>query len=210
MAVTFNDTSTPVNQIASWAWDFGDGSSVDATLQNPVHSYETAGLYTVHLTVTDGSAASDTMTVTNAVTVDPSTFEINLANVPVSLTLNPGETTTNTDARFTVNSTTDWQVTARDTDSTTNGYMTGYSASGSQYIIPATRFNQPFRVLDSTGSYVTLPSGADAPAILKSGTPAESGTAYPLGIRQDVGITDPVLPGTDAYRIVITLTAGSV
>lgn len=212
LVVTFTDnsTSTPPGQIASWAWDFGDGSSTNATLQNPVHSYAAAGLYTVHLTVTDGSAASDTKTVPNAVTVDQPTFEINLANVPVSLALNPGETTTNTDAQFTVNSTTDWQVTAKDTDAATLGYMTGYSVSGSQYIVPATRLGRPFNVMDFSGSYVTLPSGADAPAILKSGGPEASGTAYPLGIRQEVTMADLVLPGTEVYRIVITLTAGSV
>jgi hypothetical protein len=44
----------------TYQWDFGDGET--ATGENPVHSYEAAGNYTVTLTVTDdaGSTANDT------------------------------------------------------------------------------------------------------------------------------------------------------
>ncbi len=45
--VYFYDQST--GNINSWTWDFGDGQS--STLQNPVHTYAQAGLYTVCLTV---------------------------------------------------------------------------------------------------------------------------------------------------------------
>ncbi len=37
-------------EIVSWSWDFGDGSPV-STAQNPVHTYEDPGTYTVALTV---------------------------------------------------------------------------------------------------------------------------------------------------------------
>jgi chitinase len=45
--------------IASWRWDFGDGSS--STEANPSHTYANGGSYTVRLTVTDdrGASASD-------------------------------------------------------------------------------------------------------------------------------------------------------
>lgn len=46
--VTFTDTSTGV--IAAWLWNFGDGNT--SVLQNPVHVYTVAGIYTVTLTVT--------------------------------------------------------------------------------------------------------------------------------------------------------------
>jgi uncharacterized repeat protein (TIGR01451 family) len=40
----------------SWAWDFGDTGT--ATVQNPVHTYDTPGTYTVNLTVTDSLSAT--------------------------------------------------------------------------------------------------------------------------------------------------------
>jgi gliding motility-associated-like protein len=50
--VQFTDASTPGSgTIASWLWDFGDGNT--STLQNPIHSYQTVGLFTVTLRVTN-------------------------------------------------------------------------------------------------------------------------------------------------------------
>lgn len=39
----------------TWHWDFGDG--VTSTLQNPVHTYSSYGIYTVQLIVTNGACA---------------------------------------------------------------------------------------------------------------------------------------------------------
>jgi PKD repeat protein len=55
LEVTFTDLST--GNINDYSWDFGDGES--STEQNPVHTYLTAGVYTVSLTVT-GSGGSGT------------------------------------------------------------------------------------------------------------------------------------------------------
>jgi len=54
--VTFTDTT--VNDPTSWLWDFGDGNT--STLQNPVHTYDTAGSYTVTMTATN-ECGSDTV-----------------------------------------------------------------------------------------------------------------------------------------------------
>lgn len=43
-------TNTSVNSV-SWIWDFGDGNS--STVQNPLHTYTTAGTYTVKLIATN-------------------------------------------------------------------------------------------------------------------------------------------------------------
>ena len=50
LAVQFTDTST--DQPVSWLWNFGDGSA--STLQNPVHTYTTAGVYLVNLSASNG------------------------------------------------------------------------------------------------------------------------------------------------------------
>jgi len=47
LEVQFTDLS--VGNISSWAWEFGDGGT--STDENPVHTYTTAGEYTVILTV---------------------------------------------------------------------------------------------------------------------------------------------------------------
>jgi hypothetical protein len=49
LSISFIDESADAT---SWAWDFGDGNSSDE--QNPTHTYEVAGTYTVTLTIDDG------------------------------------------------------------------------------------------------------------------------------------------------------------
>jgi len=65
LAVSFTDQST--GDITSWSWDFGDGGT--STQQNPSHTYNSGGQYTVSLTVT-GPGGSDTNTKTNYITVN--------------------------------------------------------------------------------------------------------------------------------------------
>ena len=53
-------SSDPDGSIASYVWDFGDGSS--STAASPSHSYTATGNYTVRLTVTDNKGATGTTT----------------------------------------------------------------------------------------------------------------------------------------------------
>jgi PKD repeat protein len=64
LAVTFTDTST--GGPTSWAWDFTDDGTVDATTQNAAHTYTAAGTYTARLTVSNTNGTSST---TRTVTV---------------------------------------------------------------------------------------------------------------------------------------------
>ncbi|MBA3647047.1 MAG: PKD domain-containing protein [Chitinophagales bacterium] len=59
--VQFTDQSTVDNSldIVSWFWDFGDKDST-STQQNPRHQYESVGVYTVTLTITDNLGCMDT------------------------------------------------------------------------------------------------------------------------------------------------------
>ncbi|MEM7373086.1 MAG: PKD domain-containing protein [Bacteroidota bacterium] len=55
--VQFLDFSIPDHPLVGWLWDFGDGTT--STLQNPIHTYLTAGTYTVSLTVTNAFGCTD-------------------------------------------------------------------------------------------------------------------------------------------------------
>jgi PKD repeat protein len=67
LTVNFTDSSTtPAGSITAWAWDFGDGGT--STEQNPSHTYDAAGTYTVTLTVT-GTEGSDSETKADYITV---------------------------------------------------------------------------------------------------------------------------------------------
>ena len=55
LAVQFTDLST--GSPTAWAWDFENDGTIDSTEQSPTHIYETAGTYTVNLTVTNAAGS---------------------------------------------------------------------------------------------------------------------------------------------------------
>ncbi|WP_444997385.1 PKD domain-containing protein [Aliikangiella sp. IMCC44359] len=60
IAMSSNDSSDVDGYVASWLWNFGDSTS--STSANPNHTYNSAGTYTVSLTVTDDDGAKHTTT----------------------------------------------------------------------------------------------------------------------------------------------------
>ncbi len=71
-AATFTDqSSAAASTVTNWTWDFGDGSPV-SNVQNPSHTYATAGTYTVTLNVRS-AAGCQTVTkfATHTITVNP-------------------------------------------------------------------------------------------------------------------------------------------
>lgn len=64
-AITFYDSTISFTVIAKFYWDFGDGSPIDSANLNPVHTYTTAGDYTVIQRVigADGCEATNTQVV---------------------------------------------------------------------------------------------------------------------------------------------------
>jgi PKD repeat protein len=53
---TQNNNNIPVT---NWNWTFGDATS--STVQNPTHTYLTAGTYTIHLTITNQNGCKDSL-----------------------------------------------------------------------------------------------------------------------------------------------------
>ncbi len=55
--VNFSDES--FNLVNGWAWSFQGGVPTSSTIQNPIVTYSTPGLYEVTLTATDGNSSDD-------------------------------------------------------------------------------------------------------------------------------------------------------
>jgi len=93
--IQFTDQSTDSDgTIASWSWDFGDGTT--STSQNPTHKYSSVGVYTVSLTVTDnGGATNNTsgfISVASPPVVGPTPTTISIS--PSTFSINSGAATT--------------------------------------------------------------------------------------------------------------------
>ncbi|MEA3215395.1 MAG: hypothetical protein QOJ19_1551, partial [Acidimicrobiia bacterium] len=101
--VAFHDTSTGSPSPNSWLWDFGDGSPAEKT-PNVSHVFKTAGVYSMTLTVGNGSATDKTA---------PFQLEVVGPNQPPSanFTFDPPNPEVGTPIQFTDNSAgvvTDW------------------------------------------------------------------------------------------------------
>lgn len=92
--IDFVDQSSDDDYIASWSWDFGDGTT--STSQNPSHKYTQKGSHEVSLTVTDNDGAEGIKTHT-----------IVVINLPpnASFQYTPTNPRTNSDVEFTDKST---------------------------------------------------------------------------------------------------------
>lgn len=67
LEASFTDESTSTTSLASWNWDFGDGTSSSA--RHPSHVYDSPGTYPVTLSVTDANGCSDQVMRTSFVQV---------------------------------------------------------------------------------------------------------------------------------------------
>ncbi len=70
-SVTFTDASSSPATLNSWSWTFTGGTPASSNVQTPpTITYNTAGTYTVTLTVGDNAAGNDTETKTAYITVN--------------------------------------------------------------------------------------------------------------------------------------------
>lgn len=81
-------TTIELDNLAEWEWNFGDGSAASTT-QNPIHTFETSGDYSVQLQVTSTSGCIDSLTKVVSVLPAPvASFETNkiCLGVPINFT----------------------------------------------------------------------------------------------------------------------------
>src|SRR5207249_3377554 len=140
LTCSFTDQSSdPDGTIATWHWDFGDGSTPETT-RNPSHTYSAAGSYTVTLTVKDNQNASSSP-VSHTVQVSPlnqpptAAFTFNCTGLGCSFS----DQSSDPDG-----SVTSWQWTFGDgtTGSTAQNPSHTYSAGGSYTVTLTVKDNQ--------------------------------------------------------------------
>lgn len=101
LSVQFLDTSTDtLNNIVSWAWNFGDtasGGQNTSTLQSPQHTFTSPGTYIVRLQITNNAPGTPLVTsitrniIVNTVPVLPvSLKDFILLKVPPPINIPPG------------------------------------------------------------------------------------------------------------------------
>jgi uncharacterized repeat protein (TIGR02543 family) len=137
--VSFTDASTDSDgSVSAWSWNFGDSGT--SLLQNPTHSYSSAGTYAVRLMVTDDDGASNYVERSVIVTATPPT---NLAPT-AAFTFSPSDPGVGTTVSFTEwssdsdGSIVAWSWTFGDGDTSTARNPTHSYASANTYAVRLT------------------------------------------------------------------------
>jgi PKD repeat protein len=150
LTVKFADRS--IGSPTAWAWDFGDGTT--ANIQNPTHTFTTAGSYDVKLTVTRSDTTDSTMQIINVGGVPNTDF------VGSPLEINVNEPVKFTDK--TTNAPTAWTWNFGDTaESTYQNPSHSYQLKGIYTVSLATR-NENGRDVEVKKNYINVGVGPKA------------------------------------------------
>lgn len=147
VSIHFEDLST--GDVSSWEWDFNNDGIIDASTQNPSHMFDTAGTYTISLTVGDGSETA-TETKVSYITIE----------APIELRANFSASSTNGIAPFSVSF----------TDESTGNVISWEWDFNNDGTIDATSQNPSF-TFDTAGLYtvvLTISDGTDTTEKIKA------------------------------------------
>lgn len=206
--VTFTDASSGPNTITSWSWDFG-GTGANPLTQNTQgpHNvqYTAAGLYTVALTVGDGTS-TDTETKTQYIEVLDTVIHADFTES--ALNINVGSSVTFTDASTGPNPITSWDWTfsggTPNTQNTQGPHSITYNTAGD--------FDVSLTVSDGTNSdtetriqriHVTDPNALTADFSASQTTILQGGTVD----FTDMTINGPATSWNWAFNGAVTTTS---
>ena len=173
LTIQFADTST--GTVNDWEWDFDNNGKVDSTDQNPSYTYNTAGSYTVKLTVS-GPGGSHEKTKADYINVSEP------AQPPVAeFTADPVSGTAPLTVQFTDESSGDitewaWDFNNDGTvDSTDQNPSYTYNTAGS-YIVKLTVLGPGGSHQETKASYITVTEPAAQDLIIDNRDPETSYT----------------------------------
>lgn len=184
LTVSFTDTS--INEPTAWSWNFSDGTS-NSTLQNPTHTFSSAGTYNVSVNASNVAGYSiytDVITVSSTAPVANFTANITSGAVPTTISFTDSST----------NTPTSWQWSFGDgtSNSTSQNPTHTYSSAGT-YTVTLTATNVGGSGVKTRTNYITISD------------PAGSNNAYiPNQWNDTVAVVN-----TSTNTIVNTITVGS-
>ncbi|WP_048065773.1 DUF3344 domain-containing protein [Methanosarcina acetivorans] len=151
LTVQFTDESA--NNPTSWLWDFGDGGDTNATMRNPVHTYNAAGTYNVTLTATNiagNSSESKTGYITTVLTavIPVANFSAEPTTGDVPLTVQFTDESANDPTSWL------WEF-GDDTNATMQSPVHTYNAAGT-YNVTLTATNIAGNSSESKTGYITV------------------------------------------------------
>ncbi|HEX2934968.1 MAG TPA: PKD domain-containing protein [Bacteroidales bacterium] len=156
LVVSFTDQSTGTP--TTWAWDFNNDGTVDATTQNPSFTYSAAGTYTVKL-VASKTGSSDTETKTAYITVSApveAAFSANVTSGLAPLQVNFTDQSTGTPTTWAWDFNNDGTV-----DATTQNPSYTYSAAGT-YTVKLVASKTGSSDTETKTAYITVSAPVEA------------------------------------------------
>lgn len=205
---TFTDESSSGASLASWSWDFGDGTS--SNQQNPVHTYDAPGSYDIGLTVTDANGCSDSEVRAFFVQVigPAPDFTADVASGPVPLDVTFTDETVASAPLIGWN----WELGDGATSSLANPSHTYSTAGGFDVSLTVQDLDGCTRAV-SKSAFVTTSAIADLRISVDDGVseavPGES-IAYTVAIRNDDATNDPAAVVSDVFPAGLTCSWTSV
>ena len=181
LAVTFTDSST--NGPTAWSWNFGD--SATSTAQNPSHTYNSVGTYTVALTATN-AYGNNTNTKSNYLSVNPGPPIANFSGTPTTSAAPMLVTFTDSST----NGPTSWSWNFGDSSTSTAQNPTHTYVNAGYYTVALTATNAYGNNTCTKSNYITA-TGPMAPAPSFTSSLPTSGLA-PLALNfTDTSVNNP-------------------
>ena len=222
-AVQFTSLATvPAGSIASYLWDFGDGST--ATTANPNHIYNIIGSYTVSLTITSNANCIKTFSKVNYIVVATkpvASFSSNIQPACAApVTVNFTNTSTGSGLTYLWNFN-DPASGVLNTSTTTSPTHIFNTAGNYNITLVATstngcKSNASFALTVGSGSllanFTLPPTGClgDPIAILNTTTPTPSSVLWTFGDATTSTLLNPIKTygATGSYQVILAATLG--
>jgi PKD repeat protein len=206
LTVQFNDTS--LNTPTSWSWFFGDGDNV--AVQNPVHTFATAGSYTIVLTAKNEVGSNSTSRPkyinVSAILIPVVSFSVDRSSGPDPLTVQFTDTSKNTPTSW------EWTFGDGSTSSDQNPSHTYYTPGHYTVILTATNTqgSRTYTLPDAiTVTGITTTQTTATPEITEE-IPIDTPAVTAATVTTTTAVAEPSAGGSSGMLLPILLVLAAV